>query len=96
MILLTHIVIALTSIVFSGLLFMFPSKTKLFVSYGLVLLTLISGTFLVWSAPTHVLSATISGLTYIAIVAVPISISRKKVIKSETTAKETISNRDLR
>jgi hypothetical protein len=96
MILLTHILIALGSIVFSAYLFLFPSRAKLYISYAFVALTLISGTALVWTMPSHALSATMSGLTYVGIMSVAIALSRRKVIKRETKVKEIVSTDSLR
>lgn len=68
MILILHILIALASIVCSGYAFFSPSKSKLQVSYALTALTLISGTYLVISTHSPLLSSCVSGLVYLAIV----------------------------
>lgn len=46
---------------------LFPSETKLQVSYGFTALTLVSGTLLVISMPAHLVSACYSGLAYLAL-----------------------------
>lgn len=68
MALIAHILIALTSVGFTTLVFFSPSARKLWASYGLVAVTLISGFYLVWSNPTHMLQACMSGLLYVGVV----------------------------
>ena len=68
MIVLIHVLIALTSIIFSSLLVIFPSKTKLRLSYLLIGLTLASGTLLVITTHVSILKTCISGLIYLAFV----------------------------
>ncbi len=67
MILITHIIIALLSIVATTWLAFAPSKRKQYVSYGLITLTLTTGTYLVISMHAHLLSACLSGLFYLAV-----------------------------
>ncbi len=64
MIVLLHVVIAVTSLVFASLLLFKPSKTKFHINYGLVSLTLASGTYLVVSTHANIISACITGLMY--------------------------------
>jgi hypothetical protein len=66
MAILIHVLIALSSLVYSTLVVVFPSDAKLKVSYGLIAATLISGFYLVISLPAHLLSSCISGLVYLA------------------------------
>jgi hypothetical protein len=68
MIVLLHILIALGSIIYSGYVFFSPSKTKIRASYCLVAATLISGTYLVISTHSPILSSCVTGLIYLAIV----------------------------
>jgi hypothetical protein len=79
MMLLLHILIALTSIVVSGLAYAKPDKRRLTVSYGLVVATLTTGTYLVASAPAHLASACASGLIYLGIVGAPIAAAHAKL-----------------
>lgn len=80
MILLSHIVIALTSLAFSGLTFFVPSRAKLRVSYGLIALTLISGTYLVISLNSPLLSSCMSGLIYLSIVVTATIMARRRLL----------------
>ncbi len=70
MALIIHIIIAVSSIIFAGVLLARPSKTKFSVNYGLVAATIASGTYLIVTTGTHMLSACASGLTYLGIVTV--------------------------
>lgn len=81
MLLLVHIVSALTSLVLTLFLNIFPSKKKLRIAYFLVATTLVSGIYLIWSHPTHALSATVSGLTYVAAETVGIVFAQKRLAK---------------
>jgi hypothetical protein len=68
MVLILHIIVALSSIVASTASFLVPSKFKLRLTYGLTLLTLASGTYLVWSTHSPLLSSCITGLIYLGVV----------------------------
>jgi hypothetical protein len=80
MILLLHIAIALASVAFAAYGFFFPSKAKLRVSYGLIAATLTTGTYLVVTAPAHMLEACTAGLLYTSIMVVATVAVRKKMI----------------
>lgn len=67
MIILIHVIIALSSIVATTALAFMPSKTKMKVSYTLIALTLISGTYLVVSMHSPLLSSCLTGLGYLAV-----------------------------
>jgi len=72
MVVLLHVIIALTSVAYTTGLFFRPSKRKLYTSYGLVGLTLASGTYLVVTTHAHMLQACTGGLIYIGVVLVGI------------------------
>jgi uncharacterized membrane protein len=69
MILILHIVIALTSLTVTAAAYVKPSAQKLRLSGILVAATLASGTYLVVSTHSPLASACVSGLAYLAIVA---------------------------
>jgi hypothetical protein len=81
MLLILHIIVALTSLVFTGIVFISPSKPKMQISYTLVALTLISGGALILSKPAPITQTCISGLTYLAFVSVGIFFAQKKLAK---------------
>lgn len=68
MVIVLHIIIALTSILYSGFIVFRPTRRKLLVSYGLVLLTLLSGVLLVVLTNSPILAACTSGLVYLSTV----------------------------
>jgi hypothetical protein len=66
MIILLHVLIALGSIAHATYTFFRPSQAKLYVSYGLIVATIGSGTVLVIGASGHMLESCTMGLLYIA------------------------------
>jgi hypothetical protein len=68
MIILIHVIIALTSIVIASLAFFKPTLRKLIVSYGFILGTVASGTYLLITIPSHILQSCLTGLAYLTIV----------------------------
>jgi predicted ATPase len=83
MTLIIHIIIALLSLVFSAYVFFSPSKSKLRMSYGLVAMTLISGTYLVISTHSPILSACTSGLIYLSVVMTATIAAQRKLATYE-------------
>ena len=79
MVLLTHIIIALVSVIFASYMLLSPSRKKLKTSYVLVGLTFASGTALVITTPAHMIHACISGVVYISAVMVMIAVTRRKL-----------------
>jgi hypothetical protein len=64
---LLHVLIALGSIAFTAVTFFRPSRTKLRGSYGLMALTIGSGTYLILSTRSHMIEACTMGLAYLGI-----------------------------
>lgn len=89
MILLTHILIAITSVVYTSLLLIWPSRTKLHISYTLIAATLTSGTILTVVNPAHMLQACTSGLIYVVIVSAGVFVARRALLKREAVAAQT-------
>ncbi len=81
MIVVLHVLIALSSIIFTTYAYLRPSAPKLNIGYGLVGLTLATGIYLVWSAPAHMLQACTSGLVYLGLVSIAIVATRSKLAK---------------
>ena len=86
MILLTHILIAISSMVYTSLLLIQPSRTKLRTSYILIAATLASGTYLTILNPVHMLRTCTTGLIYVVIVSAGVFIARRALIKREAAA----------
>lgn len=79
MILLAHIIIALTSIAFSTYAFFKPSEAKFRISYVLVAAVLASGTYLVWLNPATLTHLCTTGLIYLGAVTVLLVAAHRKL-----------------
>lgn len=92
MILLTHILIAISSIIYTSLLIIQPSRTKLRTSYLLIGATLASGTYLTILNPVHMLQTCTTGLIYVVIVSAGVFVARQRLIAREAAvaARDTI------
>lgn len=87
MVLILHIIIALTSVAYTTYLLFRPSDKKLNISYTLVALTILSGTYLVFLHPSIMAHACTSGLLYCAVVLAMIAAARRKLV-SQTSSIE--------
>ena len=77
--LITHIIIALSSVAYASYTLYVPSKSKLHISYGLISLTLVSGTYLTIITPSHMVQACTSGLAYSGAVLVMTMFAKRKL-----------------
>ena len=84
MIILLHVIIALSSIGLTSYAYFRPSKSKLGFAYGSIAATIASGLFLVWSEPAHMMQACMSGLAYLGIVSVGIVAAHAKLATLQT------------
>jgi hypothetical protein len=82
MILVAHIIIALSSLLATGVVFLKPSKQGLRFSYFLVALTLATGTYLVFLKPAHLTQTCMEGLIYLGFVTLGIASARNKLAKT--------------
>ncbi|HTL39406.1 MAG TPA: hypothetical protein VL306_01155 [Methylomirabilota bacterium] len=76
-----HIIIAFSSLIYTAVLYLYPSYTKLRVSYILVGVTILTGFYLVLSKPAHMTQTCITGLCYLALVSLGIVSARYKLAK---------------
>lgn len=83
MILLIHIVIALSSVACATYVLISPDKKWLRFSYVLVGLTLASGTYLVLENPAHMVRACISGIIYVGVIITGLVHAGAKLARSE-------------
>jgi hypothetical protein len=83
MLLITHILVALASIVLTTYSLFRPSKATLNTGYGLAALTLVSGTVLVISSGSNLLRSCLTGITYFGIVAIGLKLAKAKLAKQE-------------
>ncbi len=79
MILLLHIIIALASIAYTTYTYITPSTNRLRIAYSLVAATLISGTYLVVSTHSPLLSSCVTGLVYLMFISVGIIAASRKL-----------------
>ena len=70
MIILIHVIIALTSIVIASFTFFQPTIKRLIVSYGFILGTVGTGSYLLLAYPSHILQSCLMGLAYLTIVSI--------------------------
>lgn len=77
--LLFHILIALVSLLFTTYLYFFPSETKLYTAEAMVLLTTVSGIYLVFSKSVNILQVCLTGLAYLVAVSIGLMATRKKL-----------------
>lgn len=77
---LLHVVIALLSLVFTSYTYLHPTAAKLKGAYVLIGGTLVTGIYLVWSAPAHLLEGCLMGLFYLALVSVGVITARTKLV----------------
>lgn len=79
MLLVSHIIIALTSLIYTGRTFLKPSRIGLKVSYTLVAATLVSGTYLVLSTHAPLTSACLTGLIYLGVISTGLAAAHLKL-----------------
>lgn len=85
MTLIIHIIIAVSSIAFTTLLFTAPSQMKFRINYSLIGLTLATGTYLVVSDNTAMLKACVSGLIYVSLVTLGTIAARYKFAQRQAS-----------
>lgn len=85
--LLLHIIIAITTVGFSGFTLIKPTSKKLKSSYLLTASTFATGTYLVIMSPAHLVSACFSGITFLAVVGSILYFANSKLSKAEFSDK---------
>jgi hypothetical protein len=76
MVLILHVSIAVISILLASYTLISPSMNKINFSYGTVMGTLVTGTYLVISSGSALLSACITGIIYTSIVTLAIHLAK--------------------
>lgn len=69
-VLIFHVSVALGSVALGSYLLVRPARNKLMMNYSLIGATVASGTYLIIATGSFVLSTCVTGLTYVAVVAV--------------------------
>ncbi len=82
MILLAHVIIAIASLAIATYAYLFPTLSKVHISYGFIAATLLSGTLLVFAQPGYMLHACASGLVYISLATVATRATQHKLIQT--------------
>ena len=83
MIIVTHIAIALLSILWATYLYAAPTKNKMYTVFGLIGGTLASGIVLVVSTGSPILKSCITGVAYLAIVLTMTLLAGRKLARQE-------------
>jgi hypothetical protein len=81
MIVLLHVIIALSSIALASYTFFKPSTKKLLTSYGLMIATVASGTYLLIALQADILRTCLSGLFYLTVTLIVTIATHVKVRK---------------
>lgn len=81
MLLISHILIATASVLYTAYTFFAPSKNKLHVVYILIALTLLTGTYLIFTMPAHMAQTCQTGLVYLGVMLVGILAVRHRLAK---------------
>ena len=79
MIVLMHVLAALSSLALTTVLYFRPTVNKLHANYALIATTLASGTYLVVSTHSGLISACFAGLLYLSAVALGTVLARQKL-----------------
>ena len=80
MILLLHVVIAISTVGFSGIALIKPTKTKLYSSYSLAIATFLTGGYLVIVSRAHLVSSCIIGLVFLGVVGSMLFAASKRLV----------------
>jgi hypothetical protein len=70
MVILIHVIIALASVGLASFTYFKPGIKRLMASYGLIIATVASGTYLIVSAEGSILKSCLTGLLYVTIVSI--------------------------
>lgn len=90
MIVILHVAIALISIILASYAYLHPTVSKLRSSYAFIALTLSSGFYLVWTTPSQMIHACMTGVAYLAVVTAITVLARQKLARYSM---ESVENR---
>lgn len=86
--LLIHICVALTSLIFGGYTLFSPTIRKLRILYASVFATIATGTYLIVTTPFHIMTTCLEGLVYIFFVVATIAYATHKLHIAEKQQNE--------
>lgn len=81
MLVLLHVLIAISSLVYTTFLFVAPKRSRFFVSYALVATTIGSGTYLVVHTHAAMLQSCMTGLAYLGVVTLGIAAAHFRLLR---------------
>jgi hypothetical protein len=81
MALLVHLVFACGSMAYATVMFFFPSRARMRMTYALVGLTFATGFWLIFATPVHMAEVCVTGLVYVGYVSFALVASRNKLAK---------------
>lgn len=81
MLILLHVLIAITNLLVSFSLWFKPSAARIQASLYLLGGTLISGSYLIWSTHSSILSGCVSGLVFVSATAVSVLVGHRKLAR---------------
>lgn len=84
--LIAHVIIAISGIIISTLLYLKPSDKKYTLSMTALVLTLLSGSSLVVTMQASLVRACLSGLAYVSFVSVLIYLGSRKLAKETSNS----------
>ena len=83
MIIFTHVAIAIITIIITLVTYFKPTSNRLKVSYAGITLTLLSGTYLVFSLQSNLLRTCVTGLVFVTITSILTYSARNKLVYAE-------------
>lgn len=89
MLILLHVSSALGSVIIGGLAWLTPSVAKLRAVYGLIALTLASGSYLVWTMHAPMVQSCLSGVIYLAFVLFETFAARQRLATARSRTDKT-------
>ena len=84
MLILFHILIALSSLAYTTFTFISPSCSRLQMSYVLALSTLLTGGYLVFLNPAHFTQTCLTGIVYVAVTLYGTNAARRTLLKASS------------
>lgn len=88
---LIHVIIAILSIGVASFVFFKPTIKRLAVSYGFVVATVATGTYLLILTPSNILHTCLSGLFYLTVVSIVTIATHVRIRKAATVAADSDS-----
>ena len=93
MIVLLHVLIAISSIVLASFVFFKPTMKRLLASYGFIVATVASGTYLLLAMQADILRTCLSGLFYLTVVSV-VTIATHVRVQRRASIRVEVHHRD--